>query len=275
MWVDEMAANANNPVLYYKQQGNKDPTGLLSIDDFALIIMTRSQKDIFKKYGRDKICVDGTHGLHPYDFILHTMLVVDEYGNGFPAAFCFSNCSNESLLEIFFLQLKSQVSEMQTNVFMSDDAPAYYNAWKKVMGSAPHQLLCSWHVSRNWMENLSKIKAPEKKKMVFKVLKALRDELSTDNFNTMLNKLMEDLDEDDETKRFGQYFRDHYSSRPNLWAYCHRIRLGINTNMYLESLHEKIKYQYLDGKVIKRLDMAINALLKMVRDLLFDRYKID
>lgn len=41
--------------------------------------------------------------------------------------------------------------------------------------------------------------------------------------------------------------------------------------MYLESLHKKIKYQYFEGKVVKRLDIAIIALLKLVRDLMFDR----
>jgi len=42
--------------------------------------------------------------------------------------------------------------------------------------------------------------------------------------------------------------------------------VGINTIMYLESLHKNIKYCYLEGKHCKRLDMVINALMSLVHD---------
>lgn len=52
----------------------------------------------------------------------------------------------------------------------------------------------------------SKIPNSEKKKIVFKTLKTLRDETSLDNFNTMLVNILKDLDDDEETKAFGKYF---------------------------------------------------------------------
>lgn len=266
-----MAAEENNPVIYYKQQGQKDESGFLEENDFALIIMTNYQKEILKKYGTDKICVDGTHGLNPYDFILHSLLVVDDMGSGSPVAFCFSNRSHEGIFHLYFSKIKDEVGNVSSKVFMSDDAPAYYNAWEKVMGQVQHRLLCSWHVTRNWCENLAKIKSPEKKKIVFKTIKTIRDELSIGTFHEMLQKLIKDLAEDEDTQNFGKYFNEKYVNRPEVWAYCFRQRLGINTNMFLESLHKKIKYHYLDGKVVKRLDLAINALLQLVRDNIFDR----
>ena len=44
---------------------------------------------------------------------------------------------------------------------MSDDYPAYFNAWIKIMTLKvpPKKLLCPWHVNKNWHEALSKIES--------------------------------------------------------------------------------------------------------------------
>ncbi|XP_022182496.1 uncharacterized protein LOC111042260 [Myzus persicae] len=52
----------------------------------------------------------------------------------------------------------------------------------------------------------------------------------------------------------------------------HRRNCGINTNMYLESVHKCLKYYYLHGKKNKRLDTCINALLKFTRNTIFERF---
>ena len=59
--------------------------------------------------------------------------------------------------------------------------------------------------------------------------------------------------------------------RDRSWAYCHRLQGGLNTNMHIERMHHTIKYVYLHGKNVKRLDKAIIALMSFVRDKLFDR----
>jgi hypothetical protein len=41
--------------------------------------------------------------------------------------------------------------------------------------------------------------------------------------------------------------------------------------MYLEGLHKNIKYCYLVGKQCRRLDLAINAVILLVRDKCFER----
>lgn len=74
-----------------------------------------------------------------------------------------------------------------------------------------------------------------------------------------------------DTKEFGKYFQDHYSNKPERWAYCFRINSGLNTNMHIERIHRTIKHLYLDGKFVKRLDKAIGAIMKFVRDKLFER----
>lgn len=233
LWVDEIANDPNDSVVYFKEQAEEDTSGLVEKNYFVLIIMYR--KEMLKTYGEDKLCVDGTHGQNPYDFILHSLLVVGDFGNGSPAAFCFSNGSNEAVLSLYFTQVRSQVGQMKSHVFMSDHPPAYYNAWQNVMGSIPNQLLCSWHVTKNWMENLAKIKSSEKKKMVLKIIKTVRNELSTENFQEMFSKTIRDLQTDEDTKDFRQYLLENYADRPEKWAYYFRARLVIRESLLADS----------------------------------------
>ncbi|GFY69021.1 MULE domain-containing protein [Trichonephila inaurata madagascariensis] len=125
-------------------------------------------------------------------------------------------------------------------------------AW---MGTVKNVLLCAWHVTRNWHQNLNKIKNPEKRKIVNKALKAVKDELCLETFSNLMKQFIEDLLNDPDTSEFGKYFQQNYAQRPEKWAYCYRKDLDINTNIYLESLHKKIKYHYFDGKHVKRLDV--------------------
>lgn len=226
--------------------------------------MTEFQSIQLKKFGHQKICIDGTHGLNNYKFELFTVLVVDDYGNGVPAAFCFSNKSDTDLYVLYFKYIKERIGVLETLVFMSDDYPAFYNAWETAMKPVQNQLLCSWHVIRNWTKNLNKIANKEKRNLVLKTLQVIhKDIMDEDEFYKSLYTFLLDLQNDDDTKEFGDYFTKHYSNRCEKWAYCFRKYLGINTNMYLESLHKTIKQ-------CKRLHKTIDALLTLVRDKLFD-----
>ena len=91
-WVEEMRGNGeDNVVLYYKPQGaSDDKTGLLR-EDFLIALQTPIQAEMLKKFGGKVVCVDATHGTNAYDFKLITLLVVDEYGEGFPVAWCVTN----------------------------------------------------------------------------------------------------------------------------------------------------------------------------------------
>uniref|UniRef100_A0A6P7FWK9 Uncharacterized protein LOC114334883 n=1 Tax=Diabrotica virgifera virgifera TaxID=50390 RepID=A0A6P7FWK9_DIAVI len=143
MWVSEMQANEDNPVVYYKGQNEEDTSTLLKQSDFVLIIMTSFQAEQFSKFGENKICIDGTHGTNAYDIQLYTIMCVDEFGTGCPVAYCFSNRSDEYIFTLFFDKLKEKIGIIKSSIFMSDDAPAFYNAWVSVMGKVDHRLLCN------------------------------------------------------------------------------------------------------------------------------------
>ncbi|CAH1709364.1 unnamed protein product [Aphis gossypii] len=78
-------------------------------------------------------------------------------------------------------------------------------------------------------------------------------------------------EDDDETKDFGIYFKNYYSQRPKAWAFCFRLDLSLNTNMYLEAMHKKLKYCYMHGKQNRRFDKCISLLMRFARDMMFER----
>jgi len=273
LWVDRMKSkDDHSPILYFKPQGEIDlNVPHFTENDFCLIIMTKYQSEMLVQFGNDKICIDGTHGLNSYNFQLYTIVVIDEYGNGYPVAFCFSNKSDTTTYKHFFQHIKNVVGKINAYIFMSDDEQAFYNAWSSVMGPVQKQLLCTWHVLRNWFKNLCKIRTNEKKNLVYKTIKTLLHETDEEAFHVEICQVTSQLLNDPDTVEFGKYFVNNYSTRVEKWAYFNRKHCGINTNMYLEALHKVIKHSYLDGKQCKRLDLAIDALMSLVRDKSFER----
>jgi len=150
--------------------------------------MTQFQSELLLKFGNDKIYTDETYGLNGYNFQLCTLVVVDEFGNGYPVAFCFPFKSDTPFYKHYFQCIKNVIGKITANVFMSDDEPAFYNAWNAVMGPVEKQLSHTWHVLRNWTKNLSKIQCNEKKTIAFKTLKALLYEINEHNFYIELQK---------------------------------------------------------------------------------------
>ncbi|XP_046983053.1 uncharacterized protein LOC124553204 [Schistocerca americana] len=261
LWVEEMMGQSDKPVLYFKQQKQVDPS--FQDEDFILIIISDFPAEQLPKYGEDKICVDGTHGMTAYYFQLFTVVVVDKYGTGMPVTFCFSNRGDVCLLSFYFKCVRERVGTVKTNVFMSDDAPAFYNAWSAVMEPVPNKLLCSWHIQRNWSQNLRRIAGgSEKKSAVFRSLKQLQTELDIDVLVVVWRKWWMTYRMIQILQNLAGIFLRCTASK---WK-SGRITLGTDWCSYLESLHKVIKYNYLEGKKGRRLDKSLNALLCLVRD---------
>ncbi|XP_064487533.1 uncharacterized protein LOC135399723 [Ornithodoros turicata] len=232
-WVDSMQPQDNSPVRYFKQQGLCDEKGLFEKDDFALVIMTEPQQHLLSKLGSEKICIDSTHGTTGYDFLLTTLMTVDEYGAGLPCAYLLSNRADTSTMKVFFEAVKASAGSLATKVFMSDDASEFYNAWESVMGPAERRLLCAWHVDHNWRKNLNKLKGQHVQVQVYKTLRLLLECTNVEQFQKLMHQFL--CDKTEVIQDFLTYFKNSYATRPEMWAYCYRASAGINTNMYLES----------------------------------------
>lgn len=106
---------------------------------------------------------------------------------------------------------------------------------------------------------------------VYRELRTLMQETDVNAFSLMIEKCINNILADPDTFEFGKYFQMQYANKVTSWAYAYRLNSGLNTNMHIERMHRTIKYMYLKGKNIKRLDKAIHAILRFVRDKMFQR----
>ncbi|GFQ75527.1 MULE domain-containing protein [Trichonephila clavata] len=96
----------------------------MKAEDFLLVIMNASQKDMLKFYGNDTICLDFTHGINAYGFDLATLLVLDDKREGFPAAFILSNRQDSTALKLAFAAIKEHAC-IAPKVLMTDDTESF------------------------------------------------------------------------------------------------------------------------------------------------------
>jgi hypothetical protein len=191
-WVEEMRGKGeDNVVLFYKPQGVDDERRALKRDDFVIALQTPIQAEMFKKFGEGKVvCVDATHGTNAYDFKLITLLVVDEYGEGFPCAWCITNREDRAILIEFFASVRTKCGMVRPLWFMSDMAEQYFMAWVSAFDSTPKKLLCTWHVDRAWRGALQQhITGMEEQAAVYNQLRVLLEELDLNKFTNLLSKV--------------------------------------------------------------------------------------
>ena len=273
-WIQEWKQAEENPILYYKLQGQEAEDGYdLAKDDFFIAMQTPLQKQMFQKFASKGVCCDTTHGTNAYDFSLTTILVIDEYGQGFPAGWCLSSHEDFTTMTIFFNEIKKNAGDVHSTFFMSDMAPQFYNAWVAVMGNPrPIKLVCTWHVDKAWKEELrKKIGDLAVEAEVYKLLRIVLQQTHENVFEDCLHALLQRLKSDPKCAQFYAYFTKEWVPKKSQWAYCYRRGLQINTNIYVEAFHRVFKRLYLKGKINKRVDTCLVNLQKYARDMGFDR----
>ncbi|GFS50819.1 hypothetical protein NPIL_35021 [Nephila pilipes] len=87
-----------------------------------------------------------------------------------------------------------------------------------------------------WTE-IRLIKKPEIQVEAYKIVRCLLIETDEEAFSMMLKEALKIFSEKDESREFGKYFEHMYSKQIEVWAYCYRKLLRINTNMHIESMH--------------------------------------
>lgn len=262
--VKEWNANGKNNCFFFKQPGESHP--MLRIEDFCLGFMNDiMERKLIECYRI--ICMDGTHCTNQKGMELTIMLVKDDRNMGFPVAFFLSNRLDQIVQEVFLQSLRDKVKGViEPEFLMTDDDPKYHNAWVKTMGTAPRRLLCSWHIIKNWIiQGRSKIKNQEIKKTMRTDLKKIMNETKVEKFVDLTHSYFEKLLNADEHV-FLSYLKKYYyqsEERIAMWAHCHRINAGINTNMALESINNLLKTNYLKRKA----NISIDRLLEEIENL--------
>ena len=121
-----------------------------------------------------------------YDFLLITVLVMDEYGEGVPVAWALSNREDQAAL-VEFLELRKLELEISPKILLSDCAEQYYTAWVGVFEGSPQKLLCTWHVDRAWRRKLNEVVPSQEQRVnIYHHLLVLLEETDVSRFNALL-----------------------------------------------------------------------------------------
>ena len=139
------------------------------------------------------ICIGSTHGTNGYDFTLISILIVDEYGEGFPVGWCISNREDQFLLINFFNAIKRRIGVVTPAWLMSDLAEQFYTAWVASFKNKPKQLVCVWHVDRAWRENIRQLKDSQLQATIYHNLRLLLEETNQQSFEILLKETLDQV----------------------------------------------------------------------------------
>ncbi|GFT32801.1 uncharacterized protein NPIL_537381 [Nephila pilipes] len=133
--VESSQGREDSPVILFKNQNvyYEDLYPGFKAEDFPLVIMNSSQRDILNFYRNDTLSLDFTHGMNAYGFDLATVLVLDDKREGFPVAFILTNRQDSKALSIAFVAMMEYVS-ISPKVLIMGDAESFSIAWRTAFG---------------------------------------------------------------------------------------------------------------------------------------------
>ena len=272
--VDKLQREEYDPVLIYKPVGgdlvvgNSDLKSLPNFDSlFLLGLQTREQRDCLKQFATKILCVDCTHCTNQYGFQLLNLVVQDEARKGYPVDHFISSRMDEHVLHFFFAAVKEKCPGVVINAVMTDDDYAPWNAIVSVFGSSAKHLLCTWHVMRAWSRRLRKSTLDTQLyQEMFTALRVILYCSKQPLFQSLIDAFCQKYSII--CQSFVEYFKSYYCNRVDVWAMCYRTFAhgNTNTNMLVESFHNRLKTFYMNRKPNKRLDDLIALLLRIERD---------
>ena len=203
-----------------------------------------------------------------------SLLIVDEFGEGFPVAWSLSNKEDFTTFKLFCQKIKNVTGDISPAWFVTDIAPQFYDSFCAVFNCGPVQLYRIWHVDKTFKEQLnSKIENFAIEVEVYKQLRIVLEQTNEKLLDNYLSTLCERLHNSVVTNVFANYFDRYWVPCKEKWGYYYRVGLGVNTNMFCEAFHRVFKYTYLKGKANKRVDKCLVNLIKFKRDKTFERIK--
>lgn len=232
----------------------------LTRDTFLLGIQTEYQQDAMRYHGNKLICMDSTHGTNLYDFLLISVIVIDEYGEGLPVAWALSNHEDTAVLVVHLNQgLVKYIQLFSCQMMHSNFIPL--GAQHMVV----HHLssyVCGMWIGLRESPSMNMLK-------IYHQLHVILLEQSKTQFHLQLQRFMSHLHEN--YFRYYEYFKRTYAGRCEEWAACYRVGCIANTNMFTESFHRLLKVVYLDGKQNRRVDTLLNTLLRIAQNMIYEQ----
>ena len=198
-----------------------------------------------QQYGGKAVLMDSTHSTTQYKFLLISIMVIDDYGEGILVAWAISNREDTTILVEYLKAVYANVGELKPEYFMSDCAEQYFHAWSGVFTKGnTKKLLCIWHVDRAWHKALNDNVSEKARRIeIYHQLCVLLNEREESQFIVRLQQFMSFLH--DTYEDFYKYFNTYYVPITCQWATCYRVNTVVNTNMYTESFHRSLKVVYI------------------------------
>lgn len=100
---------------------------------------------------------------------------------------------------------------------------------------------------------------------MYKLLTAILEEPNENILKTMLQNTIQQMKENPDTAEFGNYFEGQFAHNVENWAFCYRLNIGTNARHH-ERMHSVIKYLCQNGKKLKKLEMALPAIMKFLKE---------
>lgn len=246
--------------LFFKSQGEEDTVfGTLERDDYFIVLMDQTQAENLQRYGHKVVAVDGTHQADRYEFVLHTLLVVNVNGEGVPVAFLVSNRRDQPVIDIFMRCVEERVGRLAPRALISDMQTTYYSGWVSFMEPPQFYLLCSAHVNEAWRRSAAKIRNKEKRTRLLEQLASMEQELDEALFEQKVAALMATTDR--ELRDFVEYFGAFFYENTKHWAWCYRKAAGVNTNSLINEFHQcTLRQKVAGGRRIRTLTEGLRWL---------------
>lgn len=105
--------------------------------NFILVLMNPLQRRMCQKFSSDNVCIDTSYSStkgQRSNYELTTVLVIDDYDEGFPVAYMLSLSVNSENLITLFNSLKNFVGPLHPSSFICDEMDLFHGAWADVMG---------------------------------------------------------------------------------------------------------------------------------------------
>lgn len=186
-----------------------------------------------------------------YGHKLTTAMIRTKSFEGYPVLQMLSMDEKFQTCKTFFECLR-EISTTAPKVLVSDDFSNYINAAKSVFSSDIELRLCVWHIYRSWKSKVVKYESSKENNTMINLIR-LQKALDSTEFSNLLNVLFSQC-----TKKFREYFEKFYLPRKQAWSSVFRKRMGVNTNMVLESMHNQLKKTVLNRRSNKRMDEFIH-----------------
>ncbi|XP_075212253.1 uncharacterized protein LOC142319161 [Lycorma delicatula] len=273
-WVNDMdSLGDESPIMFYKQKNTpkvlSDDFKCLDISDFCLVLMTKGQQEIFRKFGQNGVFyLTWLNISNGYDLSLLTLMVADDLNEAFPVTYMICSRISKEIEILLFKIIQEKLGSFCARAIMTDDRKSLYDSWCSVMGFVPYHLLSNRFVDADWRDRLITVQNEDVQCAVYEVLYSYLSCTDSTKFEENLNAFIKHLKENDDTLVFGLYFEDNYLHRVRLWAGCYDKKcVGVNEHLNLDIVYnELLTVCNNKGKFSKLLDKTLQGLLTIVRD---------